>query len=101
MEVHGHAGDPKRAHRAPSNIQPTARPVTQRLCYFYEEKRKAIGEEIAKLLAAGFVRKIHHPVWVEIPVLMKKKNGNWRMCVDYMGLNKACPKDPFPLPRID
>ena len=101
MEAHGHARVPKRAHQAPPNIQPTARPVAQRLCCFDQKKHKAISEEIAKLLATGFVRKIHHPVWVENPILMKKKNGNWRMCVDYMGLNKACPKDPFPLPRID
>jgi hypothetical protein len=40
-------------------------------------------------------------VWVANPILVKKKNGSWRMCVDYMGLNKACPKDPFPLPRIN
>jgi hypothetical protein len=35
------------------------------------------------------------------PVLVKKKNKKWRMCVDYTSLNKACPKDPFPLPHID
>ena len=32
---------------------------------------------------------------------MKKVNGKWRMCVDFTDLNKACPKDSFPLPRID
>jgi hypothetical protein len=52
-------------------------------------------------LAAEFMREIHHLVWVANHVLQKKKNGNRRMCVDYMGLNKACTKDSFPLPRID
>jgi hypothetical protein len=61
----------------------------------------AIGEEIAKLLVAGFIKEVHHPEWIAFPVLVKKKNGKWRICVDYTSLNKACPKDPFPLPRID
>jgi hypothetical protein len=39
-------------------------------------------------------------VWIANPILIKK-NGNWRMCIDYMGLNNTCSKDPFPLPRID
>jgi hypothetical protein len=40
-------------------------------------------------------------MWLANPVLVKKKNGKWRMCVDYTSLNKACPKVPLPLPRID
>jgi hypothetical protein len=52
-----------------------------------------------KLLAVVYVREIHHPVWAANPIM--KKNGNWRMCVDYTRLNKVCPRDPFPLPHID
>jgi hypothetical protein len=44
---------------------------------------------------------VFHPTWLANHVLVKKKNGKWRMCVDYTRLNKACPKVPFPLPRID
>jgi hypothetical protein len=44
---------------------------------------------------------VFHPTWLANPVLVKKKIGKWRMCVDYTSLNKACPKVPFPLPRID
>jgi hypothetical protein len=44
---------------------------------------------------------VFHLEWLANPVLVKKKNGKWRMCVDYTNLNKAYPKDPFPLPRID
>lgn len=62
------------------NIEPTARIVAQQFHRFGEEKHKAIDEEVAKLLAARFVREIHHPVWVVNPVLVKKKNGSWRMC---------------------
>lgn len=83
------------------NVQPMARSVAQRLCRFDEKKRKAIGEEVTKLLVEGFVKEAHHPEWIANPVLVKKKNGSWRMCVDYTSLNKACPKDPFPLPHID
>jgi hypothetical protein len=49
----------------------------------------------------GFITEVYHPEWPTYPVLVKKKNGKWRMCVDYTSLNKACPKDSFPLPHID
>ena len=75
--------------------------MKQRLCQFDEEKRRAIGEEIQKLLVAGFIKEVFHPEWLTNPVLVKKKNGKWRMCVDYTSLNKACPTNPFSLPRID
>jgi hypothetical protein len=39
--------------------------------------------------------------WLANTVMVKKANGKWRMCIDFMDLNKACPKDEFPLPRID
>ena len=66
-----------------------------------EEKRRVVGEEIARLLAAGFIMEVFFPEWLANPVLVLKKNKQWRMCIDYMSLNKACPKDPFALPRID
>jgi hypothetical protein len=83
------------------DIRAGARPVKQPLRRFDEEKRKAIGEEIHKLMAVGFIKEVFHPEWLANPVLMKKKGGKWRMCVDYTGLNKACPKVPYPLPRIN
>ena len=80
------------------HFKPGTRPVKQCLRRFAEERRKAIGEEIARLLAAGFIMEVYHPEWLSNPVLVMKKNGKWRMCIDYTGLNKACPKDPFALP---
>ena len=50
---------------------------------------------------AGFIREVYYPEWLANVVLVKKANGKWRMCVDFTDLNKACPKDSFPLPRID
>ena len=83
------------------DIQSNSKPVNQRLRRFDELKRRAISEEVHKLLAAGFIKEVFHPEWLANPVLVKKKNGSWRMCVDYTSLNKACPKVPFPLRRID
>src|SRR4051812_27599722 len=68
---------------------------------FSEDKRREIDEEIAKLQAAGFIMEVFYPEWLANPVLVMKRNKTWHMCIDYTCLNKACPKDPFPLPRID
>ena len=60
-----------------------------------------MGEELAKLLEAGFIRDIKHLDWLANLMMVPKKDKSWRLCVDFKDLNKACPKDPFPLPRID
>ena len=60
-----------------------------------------MGEELTKLLEARFIRDIKHPDWLANLVMVPKKDKSWRLCVDFKDLNKACPKDPFPLPRID
>ena len=80
---------------------PGSKPAKQRLRHFDNERRRAIGKEIAKLLIAGFIKEVYHSDWLANPVLVKKKIGKWRMCIDYTVLNKACPKDHFPLPHID
>jgi hypothetical protein len=94
-------GVPREVAEHKLNIKPRSKPVKQRLRRFNDDKCKAIGEEIQKLLCAGFICEVFHPEWLANPVLVKKKNKKWRMCIDYTILNKACPKDPFPLPRID
>ncbi|GKV40347.1 hypothetical protein SLEP1_g48004 [Rubroshorea leprosula] len=60
-----------------------------------------IKEEVDKLLQAGFIRRVDYCEWVANPVLVKKANGKWRMCIDYTNLNQACPKDCYPMPSID
>jgi hypothetical protein len=94
-------GIPRNVAEHSLDIRASARPVKQSLRRFDEEKRRAIGEEVHKLMAAGFIKEVFHLEWLANPVLVKKKVGKWRMCVDYTGLNKACPKVPYPLPRID
>ena len=58
------------------NIKPGAKPVKQRLRRFDEEKRRAIGEELSKLLAAGFIKEVQHPDWIANPVLVRKRVVN-------------------------
>ncbi|KAL5840569.1 hypothetical protein ACOSQ4_013177 [Xanthoceras sorbifolium] len=60
-----------------------------------------INEEIQKLIDIGSVREVNYPDWLANVVVVKKKNGKWRVCIDFTDLNKACPKDSFPLPHID
>jgi hypothetical protein len=95
-------GVPRNLIELSLNIDPKATPKRQHLRRFADDRRDAIKKELAKLLAAGFIREVFHPEWLANTVLVRKKNSNeWRMCVDYTDLNKHCPKDPFGLPRID
>ena len=83
------------------NVNPDKKPIEQRRRVFTPERDQAVMDEVTKLLATGFIREVHYPKWLENVVLVKKANGKWRMCVDFTDLNRACPKDSFPLPRID
>ena len=65
------------------------------------ERYKALKDEVDKLLDISFVRVSFYLSWLANPVLIKKPNGKWRTYVNFTDLNKACPKDSFPLPRID
>ncbi|XP_027932707.1 uncharacterized protein LOC114188309 [Vigna unguiculata] len=66
-----------------------------------EERRLATKVEADKLLSAGFIEEAHYTTWLSNVVLVKTANGKWQMCVDYTDLNKACPRDAYPLPNID
>ena len=83
------------------NVDPTMRPIRQKRRTFNTERYVIIEEEVQKLRKARFIQEIRYPDWLANVVLVKKSNGKWRVCVDYTDLNKACPKDSFPLPRID
>ena len=60
-----------------------------------------MAEEVRKLLEAGFIREVYYPNWLANVVMVRKNIGKWRICVDFTDLNRACPKDSYPLPRID
>jgi ribonuclease HI len=83
------------------NIDPKATPHRQKRRALNPERYEALREEVKKLIDNGFVRESMYPKWVSNPVLVKKHNGKWRVCIDFSNLNQACPKDSFPLPRID
>ena len=83
------------------NMNPDRKPIQQRRRVFASERDQGITDEVTKLLATGFIQEVHYPKWLANVVLVKKANGKWRICVDFTDLNRACPKDSFPLPRID
>ena len=75
--------------------------VKQKLRRMRTEWLLKIKEEVTKQLQIGFIKLVHQAEWIANVVLIPKKDGNVRMCVDFRDLNKACPKDNFPLPHID
>ena len=83
------------------NINPSFKPVKQKKRSFSPERQKAINEEVDKLLRAKAIREVEYPKWLANVVLIKKTNGKWRLCIDFIDINRAYPKDRFPLPRID
>ncbi|KAL0445281.1 UNVERIFIED_CONTAM: hypothetical protein Slati_2250800 [Sesamum latifolium] len=83
------------------NIDPRVKPVRQKKRNFGPEKDKVIQAEVDKLMAAGHIEEIQFPEWLSNVVLVPKPGEKWRMCIDFRDLNKACPKDFYPLPRID
>jgi hypothetical protein len=102
MATCGYVGSPERTGRAQIEGLPPGEADSAKITSFTPDKREAIRAELARLVAAGFIREVLHPEWLANPVLVLKKNKvDWRMCVDYTDLNKHCPKDPFGLPRID
>ncbi|XP_057755326.1 uncharacterized protein LOC130974464 [Arachis stenosperma] len=82
-------------------VSPTARPVSQKKRNLGTEKQLASMAEVNKLIDAQFIREIRFTTWLANVVMVKKNNGKWHMCVDFTDLNKACPKDAYPLPCID
>ena len=83
------------------NVDPLRKPIKQNKRSFAPERQEAIKQEVEKLLKAGFIEEIQFWKWLANPVMVKKANGKWKMCVDLIDLNDACPKDCYPLPRID
>ncbi|RVW19843.1 Transposon Ty3-I Gag-Pol polyprotein, partial [Vitis vinifera] len=83
------------------NVFPTVRLVRQKIRRFHPDRQKVIRNEINKLLEVGFIREVDYSDWLANVVVVPKKEGKWRVCVDYTNLNNACPKDSFPLPLID
>ncbi|RVW73736.1 Transposon Ty3-G Gag-Pol polyprotein [Vitis vinifera] len=86
-------------HRLP--LLPHARPVKQKLRRLHPRWSLQVKEEIQKQLSVGFLSVVEYPEWLANVVPVPKKDGKVRVCVDFRDLNKASPKDDFPLPHID
>jgi len=83
------------------NIDPKFISVKQKRRTQGPKRSAALREEVDRLMENGFIKESTYSNWVSNPGLVKKANGKWRVCIDFSDLNKACPKDSFPLPRID
>ncbi|XP_058002315.1 uncharacterized protein LOC131179476 [Hevea brasiliensis] len=86
-------------HKIPTD--PNMRPVKQKKRRLRPEWEEKIAQEVKKLIEVDFIEVIEYPEWLANIVPVPKKDGRVRMCVDYRDLNKATPKDDFPLPHID
>nr|GFA00217.1 reverse transcriptase domain-containing protein [Tanacetum cinerariifolium] len=83
------------------NVREGCPPVRQKKRGQAPERTKAIQAEVEKLIEAGIMREVYYHDWLSNPIMVKKHDGSWRMCVDFTDLNKACPHDCYPLPEID
>ncbi|GJW70691.1 hypothetical protein Tco_0127608 [Tanacetum coccineum] len=77
------------------------KPIKQNKRGLGPDRNMAACKEIEELMKAEILRKVKHQTWVANPVIVKKSDGGWRMCVDFTNINKAGPKDCYPLPEID
>jgi hypothetical protein len=80
---------------------PNTKPVRKKLCLVHPKKITTIKAEVEKILKYDFIYPVPLTEWVSNLVLVAKKQGTIRVCVDYRDLNKAYPKDNYPMPFID
>ena len=66
-----------------------------------KDHSEAVKGEVMNFKQAGAIKEVFYPEWLANIVVVKKKSGKWRVCVDFTNLNKGCSKDPFPVPQID
>ena len=82
-------------------VNPLITPRKQSPRRLSKEHTEAVREEITKLKQAGAIKEVFYLEWLANTVVVKKKSGKWRVCIEFTDLNKACPNDPFPMPKID
>ena len=76
-------------------------PRKQPLRRLSKEHAEAVRKEVTKLKQAVAIKEVFYPEWLANTVVVKKKTGKWQVCIDFTDLNKTCPNDPFPMPKID
>ena len=80
------------------NVNPSITPKIQSPRRLSKKHAEAVRNEVTKLKQAGAIKKVFYSQWLANTVVVKKKTGKWRVCVDFTDLNKAYPNDPFPMP---
>jgi len=80
---------------------PDIKPIWKKCIPVHPQKTTTIKEEVKKLLKVGFIYPVPLTKWVSNIILITKKQGTIRVCVNYMDLNMACPKDNYSIPFID
>nr|GEW35081.1 reverse transcriptase domain-containing protein [Tanacetum cinerariifolium] len=83
------------------NIREGCPPVRQKKMGQALERAKAIQAKVQKLVEARIMREVYYHDWLSNPVMVRKHDGSWWICVDFTNLNKACLQDCYPLPEID
>ncbi|GKE46737.1 reverse transcriptase domain-containing protein [Tanacetum coccineum] len=94
-------GIPRHIAKHRLNVREGCSPVRQKKRGQAADRNQAIQEEVGKLVEVGIMKEVHYHDWLSNPVMVKKHDDSWRMCVDFKDLNKAYPKDGYPLPEID
>ena len=83
------------------SVDSEMKPIKKKRRVIALERNQSVTDEVNKLLLTGFTQEVYYLDWLANIVLIKKANGKWRICMDFTDLNKVCPKDSFPLLRID
>ena len=83
------------------NVNPSITPKRQPPWRPTKEHAEAVRNEVTKFKQVGAIKEVFYPQWLANTVVVKKKTGKWRVCVDFIDLNKTCLKDPFSMPQID
>ena len=83
------------------NVSSKATPKKQLPRRLSKEHAEVVKDKVRKLKQTGAIKEVFYPEWLANTVVARKKSGKWRVCVDFTDINKACPKDSFPVPRID
>jgi hypothetical protein len=83
------------------NIDPSVKSRRKKLRKMSDDKVIVVKSEVQRLLDATVIREVMYPKWLANIVPVKKKNGKWKMCINFTNLNKATPKDNYTLPRMD
>ncbi|GKC08315.1 reverse transcriptase domain-containing protein, partial [Tanacetum coccineum] len=94
-------GVPRHIEKHRLNVRERCSSVRQKKRGQAADKNQAIQEEVGKLVETGIMKEVHYHDWLSNSVMVKKHDDSWRMCVDFKDLNKACPKNGYPLPEID